>query len=282
MGVKAKLNIWGSLMNTVVDIEKEKINSKSDNYNIDLARASGDRWITMANKLTHAGHGLSLSEKRIMACAISKLDSKRVYPEIKPIRITAQEYAEVFDVDLDTAYSQLNTGAAALFEKKITFYEPAYKRGKSPIKPTKVNQRWLTNAKYQDGLGWVEITFAPEIKQYLTGLRKQFTSYQLKQASALRSAYSWRLLELLTGFQTDDEHQTGWAEFNIEDFCIAMDATEKQASDFAKVRTKIIEPAVKELCQKDGWDITWEPKKNGRKVTALRFEYKRNPQIQLL
>jgi plasmid replication initiation protein len=102
------------------------------------------------------------------------------------------------------------------------------------------------------------------------GLKKQFTSYQLQQASALRSVCSWRLLELLTRFKS-----TGWAEYTIEDFAIAMDATEKQKMDFAAIRRKIIEPAVKELQEKDGWCIEWNTIKDGRKVKAIRFDFDR-------
>ena len=95
-------------------------------------------------------------------------------------------------------------------------------------------------------------------------------------SSALRSAYSWRLLELLTRFES-----TGWAQYTIEDFCVSMDASEKQRSDFAKIRTKIIEPAVRELREKDGWLIDWQPIKKGRKVAGVRFDFKRDPQTRL-
>ena len=61
----------------------------------------------------------------------------------------------------------------------------------------------------------------------------------------------------------------------MEDFAISMDATEKQRADFAKLRTKIIEPAVKELTEKDGWLIAWEQIKTGRKVTTVRFTFQR-------
>ena len=60
-----------------------------------------------------------------------------------------------------------------------------------------------------------------------------------------------------------------------------MEATEKQRADFGKIRTKIIEPAVKELTEKDGWLIQWETVKAGRKVKSLRFTFMRNPQGSL-
>lgn len=70
-------------------------------------------------------------------------------------------------------------------------------------------------------------------------------------------------------------------EISIEDFAQSMDATEKQQADFAAIRRKIIEPAVKELMAKDGWMIQWRPVKKGRKVGGLRFDFKREDQIPL-
>jgi plasmid replication initiation protein len=60
-----------------------------------------------------------------------------------------------------------------------------------------------------------------------------------------------------------------------------MNASEKQKADFAAIRRKIIEPAVKELMEKDGWLIEWKPIKAGRKVTDIKFTFLKNPQQQL-
>lgn len=244
----------------------------------DVERQPGERWVTMSNALTRAGHGLTLAEKRIVMIAVSKLDSRRVLKpgEVPRTKITAAEYAETFEVDLDTAYDQLQSAAKQLYNRSITFYEPAWKRDGKPLPPTKVQMRWVGQVHYQKGEGWVELYWWPKLLPHLTGLKRQFTSYQLQQASALRSIYSWRLLELLTRFES-----TGWAEYTIEDFCASMDATAKQAADFSKVRTKIIEPAVKELVEKDGWLIQWRPIKAGRKVKAVRFDFMRDPQGRL-
>jgi len=232
----------------------------------------------MSNALTRAGHGLTLAEKRIVASAVSKLDSRTPLPagQVPRTRIDAAEYAETFQVDLDTAYNQLQAAAKNLYNRSISFYEPAHKRNGQPLPPTKVQMRWVGSVKYQEGEGWVELAWWPDLLRHLLGLKAQFTSYQLMQASALRSAYSWKLLELLMRFES-----TGRAEYTIEDFCASMDATPKQASDFAAIRRKMIEPAVKELTEKDGWLIQWQPVKAGRKVKAVRFTFLRNPQQKL-
>ena len=245
----------------------------------DVERPAGERWVTMSNALTRAGHGLTLAEKRIVAAAVSKLDSRKALPpgEVPRTKLTAMEYAETFGVDMNTAYDQLQAAAKQLYKRSITFYEPAHKRSGKPLPPTMVQMRWVGSVKYHQGEGWVELAWWPDLIRHLLGLKAQFTTYQLQQASALRSGYSWKLLELLTRFQS-----TGTAEYTIEDFCASMDATAKQAANFAKVRTKIIEPAVKELQEKDGWLIQWLPIKAGRKVKAVRFTFMRDPQGRLL
>jgi len=243
-----------------------------------LERPPGERWVTMSNALARAGHNLTLSEKRIIATAASRLDSRRVLPfgQVPKTRISAEEYAEQFNVDLNTAYEQLQEGAKRLFDRKLIFYEAAETRRGKPLPPTKVYMNWVGSVRYQKGEGWVELGWWHELLPHLVGLQKKFTTYQLQQASALRSIYSWRLLELLTRFQS-----TGVAEYAIEDFCVAMDATPKQATNFNNIRRRMIEPAIKELQEKDGWLIQWHPVKAGRKVKALRFEFMRNPQNTL-
>jgi plasmid replication initiation protein len=257
--------------------EQAAIEHKAQSYDATVERPPGERWVTMTNALTRAGHGLTLSEKRLVMAAVSKLDSHRALKagEVPRTRITAAEYAEVANVDMRTAYEALQTAAKNLFERKITFYEPAWKRDGKPLAPTRVQMRWVGSVKYQDGEGWVELEWWPSLLPHLTGLRKQFTSYQLQQASALRSIYSWRLLELLTRFES-----TGWAEYTIEDFKASMDAP-ASLSDFGQVKRRIIEPAVKELTEKDSWLIQWHPIKAGRKVKAIRFTFMRDPQGRL-
>ena len=231
----------------------------------------------MSNALTRGAHGLTLAEKRIVASAVSKLDSRRVLKpgEVPRTRITAAEYAEAADCSMPTAYEALQGAVKQLYNRSITFYEPAHKRNGKPLPPTRVQMRWVGSVKYQDGEGWVELAWWPDLLRHLTGLQRQFTTYQLQQASALRSGYSWKLLELLMRFES-----TGWAEYTIEDFKASMDAP-PSLSDFGQVKRRIIDPAVKELTEKDGWLIQWQPIKAGRKVKALRFTFMRDPQGQL-
>jgi len=246
-------------------------------YDTEADRPLGERWVAMSNALARAGQCLTLSEKRLIAAAASKLDSRRVHsdPAKAPVtRITAEEYAESFGVDMDTAYDQLQSASKQLYERSITWSDPPKGRRKEG---TRYVMRWIGEARYHKGEGWIELHWWTPVLPHLLGLREKFTTYQLQQASALRSLYSWRLLELMMSWKDRGQFET-----SIDDFYTAMDATKKQRANFNNIRRRMIEPAIKELAEKDGWLIQWTPIKAGRKVARLRFAFMKNPQQSLL
>jgi len=253
-------------------ITKQK---KVQHYDVSADRSDNDRWVYMSNAVARAAQGLSLAEKRIVGIAASRLDSRRVPPPggAPTTRITAMDYAETFGIDLNTAYEQLQDAGQNLYKRSITFTEPTRGRKGGAVH----RLRWIGRATYHDGEGWLELAWWHEVMPHLCGLKDQFTKYQLQQASALRSLYSWRLLEMIQSWQSK-----GRFEVSIDDFATAMEASDKQRQDFAAIRRRMIEPAIKELTEKDGWLIQWEPVKTGRKVGSLRFTFMRNPQGSLL
>ncbi len=232
-----------------------------------------ERHVNMSNALARASHGLSLAEKRLIACGLASTDSKsaRLYNEVMRhggwiIRLPAMEFAEWAGIAPQTAYEQIADAATSLLKKQWTIIS-----GKSV---TRFN--WLTRAEYHKGEGWVELEFTHHTAPHLLALKNEFTSYRLRQAAALRSGYSWRLLECLESWKS-----TGVWSPTIEEFQHAMDAPESCRTDFGRLRARIIEPAVHELRQKDNMIIEWETIKAGRKVTGLVFKFQPNPQRQL-
>lgn len=231
--------------------------------------------VTMSNSLARSGHMLSLSEKRLVMYAVSKLDARSSPKGLSPItKISASEYAEMFDIDMDTAYSQLKSACKQLYNRTLNFEEVTVKGGKKHV--DEVNMRWVGAARYRKSEGWCELHWWHMVVPHLFNLKRQFTSYQLQQATALRSIYSWRLLELLEMCK-----ETGWLQVGIEEFANAMDATEKQRQNFNNIKRRIIEPAIKELTEKDNWIINYEQIKAGRKVKALKFTFSKNKQGRL-
>lgn len=219
------------------------------------------RCVNMSNALVRSAQGLSLAEKRLVMLAVSQLDSKKpAIPENLVAKITAGEFAETFGVSKDTAYNELQSAGKQLFQRYISFY------GES--ENVLHQMHWVGEAKYHKREGYIELHFWHRLAPHLFELKDMFTSYRLSRTAALRSIYSWRLFELLQQFK-----KTGWVRLSIDEFTHAMEAAPTMRNNFANLRIKVIEPAVKEICEKDGLAVTWEAEKAGRKVKALIFKF---------
>ena len=228
--------------------------------------------VNMSNLLVRAAHGLNLVEKRIVMACVSQLDSMRVgeredYSQ-SLVKLSAKEYGDSFGIDMKNAYSELKSASERLFERYIVMMRQTPKGMKEH------KFRWVSGVMYQEGAGKIELNFTREVMPYLTLLRNNYTSYSLGMASALRSVYSWRLLELFKSWETTKE-----LFITLEDFRRTMEIPESYV--YADVRVKCIDVAVKELQEKNNLNITWTPIKKSRAVTSLRFKWKEDDQIKL-
>lgn len=221
--------------------------------------------VVMSNAISRAAQSLSLAEKRIIFSAIAQMGGKYA-----PVRITAQEYANTFGMPLKQAYSQLKEASENFFNRYIRFKLNEV----SEIDVDVWKIRWLGAYKYNDGEANVLLHFTPQVMPYLCELEDNFTKYQLSQACALRSVHSWRLLELFEQMNTNKENN-GWLSISLEDFHHAMESPDSYKTTFGLLRKYMIEPAVKELTEKDHWMIDWKPIKKGRKVVRLEFWFRK-------
>jgi Protein involved in initiation of plasmid replication len=243
--------------------------------------------VSCSNALARAAQGLTLIEKRVVSCCIAQINSKEEYNPDTYIASTlsAQTYADQFDLDIDTAYLELKKAAGNLLKRTLTFFELVHISGRKKPATARVHSNWVQHAKYVDKFGYIEILWTKAVGAELKGLKGRFTSYRLRNATALRSIYSWRLLELFESYK-GAKYKTSsgrnWCELSVDDFATLMNATEKQRKNFNNIRRRMIEPAVKDLIEKDGWLVEWTPLKyGGRKISGIRFEFIRDPQGRL-
>ena len=228
-----------------------------------------NRNVVISNYITRSAQTLNLVEKRILMAGIAKLGG--VNGEIK---LTAQEYADTYGVDIRTAYNELKGAVHTLMKRTLSWQ---ITDGKKIGTRTTI---WVQGYDYFKDEGLVKFRFSEYIFPFLFELQKEFTKYQLQQAAALRSIYSWRLLEMFEQMK-DKTDGSGWLSMSIEEFWHAMEATESYRANFQLLRKRVIEPAIKELTEKDNWLIEWEARKRGRKVATLLFKFQRNPQGSL-
>lgn len=255
--------------------------SKGEKPATDIALEVHDRWVVMSNALARAGDGLTLSEKRLVMLAISKLDAKRkpVHGEIVTSTVTAAEYGELCGLDRDNAYKQLKAAKARLYGRSINVlprYRDQFIEGRRGIHggDESDNLRWIYRAIY--GNGAVTLYWSPSLYPHILDIKTHFMEHQAHQAAHFRSGYSWPLLRVLSSWR-----DRGECEIELAELCTALDVPEKQRANFAHMRRRVIEPAVLDLNEKDGWAIEWTPMKTGKKVTTLYFKFERDPQGRL-
>jgi len=241
-------------------VKKPIKTSGSQNSSVGLQNKN----IVMANTLVRSAQSLSLAEKRLLFASVAKMGNR-----FGEVILTASEYAETFEMPINQAYEQMKSAVKNMRLRYFTLNVPDRKG----VMRWEIN--WLQKIGYEDGTGRVGLRFTEDILPYLYDLTREFTKYKLKQACALRSVHSWRLLELF------EQQSSGWLNITVENFCHAMEATDTHRKNFNQLFTKIIQPAIKELTEKDGWLIGFEIAKNGRKVHMLKFTFERDPQGRL-
>lgn len=218
--------------------------------------------INMSNQLVRMAHGLTLPEKRVVAMCLARLDATKQQRGRYSFELRAKDFADQFNLTVQAAYMQLQEVGDKLLHRiaqEVT-QGPKGRRIKK--------WQWVSVAEYLDGEGLIRLTFNHEMTPHLVLLKKEFTSYRLSQASALRSLYSWRLFELLMQFKT-----RGLLRISVDDFCHAVEAPATAQANFGELRRRIIEPAVSELTEKNGLAIEWSATKTSRKVTGLDFKF---------
>lgn len=229
------------------------------------------QYVSMANELIKAAHNLTLMEKRVLMLAISKIDSKAKPNVNSLVKLTIDEFVTEFGINKDSAYRDIKNAVKGVRRRYVRFFS-VDTDGQS----LEHDIDWTTRANYKDTEGWIEVSINGDLNPYLYELKSHFTTYKLSRASALRSIYSWRLFELLMQFKG-----TGVLNISVVEFNKALEVAESYIKDFSMLRMRVIEPAVKEIREKDGLLVEWEAIKAGRKVKALKFTFPTEQPLKL-
>ncbi len=220
-----------------------------------MNRKTGSK-VIVSNDLIRAVQKLTLTEKRLLMLAVTKIDKKAGIEQA--ITITADEFSHFYSLKKKGVYQSLQRAESKLWERELLMLH---------TDPPMV-LRWVISRAYAPGKGEVYLRFHPDLEGHIFDLKKRFTQYLLSRAADFKHLYSWRLFELLMQFKT-----TGVLQISVDQFKDIMEIPEAYNKDFGIIRRKVINMAIKEIKEKDGLDITLSVKKRGRKITGLIFTF---------
>jgi plasmid replication initiation protein len=175
-------------------------------------------------------------------------------------RLTAKEFNEVFNVSLPNCYGVLKQAVDKLMKTDVRIEQPDN------------SGFWRINvcskAEYNQSDGFITIKFTDDIMPYLAQVREKFVLYNLKEIANFGSLYTTRLYELLQEFK-----ETGWMLKSVEQLreIFAVGDALKRYGDFKKYT---FAHACQEINDNYDMDLSFEERKEGRKVTSIMFTFK--------
>lgn len=115
---------------------------------------------------------------------------------------------------------------------------------------------------------YVEVAINPKLDHILNQLENEFTKFELKQFTQIRSSYAKTMYRLLKQYRT-----TGFYKVKIDDFKDLLDIPPSYR--MIDIDQRVLKPTVKELTNYfDNLMIIKKKAKKGNKIAALEFHFK--------
>ena len=220
--------------------------------------------IVKTNRLNTAIQNLTLAEIRLVQLAI--IDSRERNEGLsadRPLIIKASRYAEAFGTTRQGAYDVLKKAEENLFERRFTFLD---ENDGYPVK-----SRWISQAKYKQDKGAIEIIFTPAVVNEITrinGIEQFFTKYTLEQTSMLNSMYSVRLYELLIQWRKVKKTPL----FELKVFRGQLGVNDDEYERMCDFKSGVLNKAIKEISKHTDIKVSYEQEKDGKSIIGFKFK----------
>lgn len=214
---------------------------------------------------------LKLAEIRIVQLAVvdARETGKGLTAET-PLRIDALRYAEVFDTTRQNGYLMMKEAEDTLFNRRFSYIDDEGKLVKS---------RWLSQVRYLDDEGAIEVVFTPAVVQGITridGAEEFFTKYLLEQTATMTSNYSVRLYELLVQWKQAKKTPM----FELQEFRGQLGVEDDEYKAMSNFKIRVLDLAVDEINEKSDLNINYSQKKKGRKIIGFTFTVHEKPKAK--
>jgi plasmid replication initiation protein len=225
--------------------------------NVDSERnINGNNLVTKSNKLIGAAYNLSEVEQKIITVLIS-LVNPIADTQLRSFTFAIKDFTKVIGVKSEKRNRELEELTKRLMSK---IHEIRFEDGIEQV-------QWLTYAKYNYKEGTITLTLNEFLEPYLLDLKREFTSYELKNVSTLKGQYTIRIYELLRQYYNMKNKERTFLLDELRERLGAVDIYPA----YANFKQRVLVPAQRQINQKS--DITFEVEeiKKGRSVHRIKF-----------
>lgn len=132
----------------------------------------------------------------------------------------------------------------------------------------------FSRCRYNPEKGTLELRFDPDLKPHYLNLQRNFAQYKLLEYLMLPSIYSQRIFEILKSWSDRPEVTLSLAE--LHEMLGTPESLRKKFPDF---RRRVLEKAHRDILRTTTLMYEWQPIKEGRAFTAIRFIFSNNKRL---
>lgn len=209
------------------------------------------KWIEKANYLNAMiSKDMSLTELRFFCLYLSKINARDV--STRDVKIPLSDFEKIFGVTLHTTH--LRNAIRKIMSRTVVVYDDD-------------NEDILTlysRFRYKrDNVRFIEVSCNDKILPYLFDLKKNYTSYMLKNIIKLNSVAKIRFYEVMKQYEKLGGIRL---ELGVLQKMISVSVTE-----FRNFRQTQLEPIIKDINEYTDIVVSYEKNLSCRKVVALTF-----------
>ena len=219
--------------------------------------------VTKGNEIIQrARYDLSLTELKAFSFIVSKIKPEDKEGEIYSFSIN--EYCKVLGIETNNG-KNIQTVKKSLKRLRDTSFYLTLENG------TETTVGWLGKVWINSGSGKVKVRLDEDLQKHLVGLleRGNYTQYTLICTLPMRSAYSFRIYELLRSYVFQNKKQYC---FELED--LKRKLVCEHYDRFPDFRRKVLDKAVVEINKYTDIEVQWQPITKGKKVVEIGFTIK--------
>jgi plasmid replication initiation protein len=214
------------------------------------------------NNLIEARYRLSLQEKRLMIFLISQI--KPNDNSFKNIEISISELSNIMELDVKNMYRDMEKVTKSMVGRVLSI--------KDLDKNSLLQVPWISSSEYFYEKGIIQIQISEKLAPYLLKIKDQFTVIRMSDLMKFKSIYSIRIYELLKQYGS-----LGCRKFDVEELRLSCGIPENRLNFIADFRKKVLEISKREINEKSDILIDFKFIKKSRKVIAIEFLIKNNP-----
>lgn len=233
--------------------------------------------IKKANDLIESRYKFDIWETRIFLSVLAQI--RKEDQEFHTYRIRYRDVIKQFDLKSGDSYAYLREGAKNLMEKKfvVNYEENGIGREKlyHILRSVDVMQEGEEGKRGAINNEYIDVVVEDEMRPMLLQLQRNFTAYELENVKKL-GVYPIRVYELLKQYQS-----IGWRKLEIGEMKRMFEVEDKYKM-FGDFNRWVIRPAIREINEHTDLLVTdTEKVKEGRKVVALKFSFRKKTEIEL-